>query len=121
MGAFKAIPFLSYFDNRISALSYVRLEVGVLAVADNDVFTRAKVKYVDVETITSRKGDVYTLIALKAEGVGLIKCFVPAEVVLPDDLVIGDDLVASFSLRTDARLSLGLALIALERDHSAVV
>lgn len=88
--------------------------------ADDDVFTRAKVKYVDIDHITSRKGDVYTLVALKAEGVGLIKCFVPDDVQIPDDLVIGDDLVASFALRTDARLSLGLALIRLERDHSAV-
>ena len=87
----------------------------------NDVFTKARVKYVDTETITSRKGDVYTLIALKAQDVGLIKCFVPAEVSIPDDLVIGDDLVASFALRTDARLSLGLALVGLERDHSAAV
>lgn len=86
-----------------------------------DVFTRAKVKYVDTETITSRKGDVYTIVALKADDVGLIKCFVPAEVDLPDDLVIGDDLIASFSLRTDARLSLGLSLVGLERDVSAVV
>lgn len=87
----------------------------------DDVFTRAKVKFVDVETITSRKGDVYTLVALKAQDVGLIKCFVPQEVQIPDDLVIGDDLVASFALRTDARLSLGLALIGLERDFSAAV
>lgn len=86
----------------------------------DDVFTRAKVQYVDVETITSRKGDVYTLIALKAQDVGLIKCFVPAEVSVPDDLVIGDALIADFALRTDARLSLGLALVGLERDHSAV-
>lgn len=86
-----------------------------------DVFTRAKVKYVDTELITSRKGDVYTIVALKADDVGLIKCFVSSEVVLPDDLVIGDDLIASFSLRTDARLSLGLALVGLERDVSAVV
>lgn len=86
----------------------------------NDVFTRAKVQYVDTDHITSRKGDVYTLVALKAEGIGLIKCFVPDDVQIPDDLVIGDALVASFALRTDARLSLGLALIGLERDHSAV-
>lgn len=87
----------------------------------NDVFTRAQVKYVDTEQITSRKGDVYTIIALKAEGVGLIKCFVPQDCELPDDLVMGDDLVASFALRTDARLSLGLALISLERPTSAAV
>lgn len=85
-----------------------------------DVFTKAKVKYVDTETITSRKGDVYTIVALKASDIGLIKCFVPSEVVVPDDLVIGDDLVASFSLRTDARLSLGLALVGLERDAPMV-
>lgn len=85
-----------------------------------DVFTRAKVKYVDTETITSRKGDVYTIVALKADDVGLIKCFVSSEVDIPDDLVIGDDLIASFSLRTDARLSLGLALVGLERDASIV-
>lgn len=86
-----------------------------------DVFTRAKVQYVDTDHITSRKGDVYTLVALKAEGVGLIKCFVPDGVELPDDLVIGDVLVASFELRTDSRLSLGLALCGLERDTSAIV
>lgn len=85
-----------------------------------DVFTRAKVKYVDTETITSRKGDVYTIVALKAADIGLIKCFVSSEVDIPDDLVIGDDLVASFSLRTDARLSLGLALVGLERDAPTV-
>lgn len=85
-----------------------------------DVFTRAKVKYVDTETITSRKGDMYTIVALKADDVGLIKCFVSSEVDIPDDLVIGDDLIASFSLRTDARLSLGLALVGLERDASVV-
>lgn len=87
----------------------------------DDVFTRAKVQYVDTEVITSRKGDQYTLVALKAKDVGLIKCFVPSEVVIPDDLVIGDDLIADFALRTDARLSLGLALVGLERDHSASV
>lgn len=87
----------------------------------NDVFTRAQVKYVDTEQITSRKGDVYTIVALKAEGVGLIKCFVPQDCELPDDLVMGDDLVASFALRTDARLSLGLALIALDRPTTASV
>lgn len=85
-----------------------------------DIFTRAKVKYVDTETITSRKGDVYTIVALKADDVGLIKCFVSSEVDIPDDLVIGDDLIASFSLRTDARLSLGLALVGLERDASII-
>lgn len=85
-----------------------------------DVFTKAKVKYVDTETVTSRKGDVYTIVALKASDVGLIKCFVPPEVDIPDDVVIGDDLVASFSLRTDARLSLGLALVGLERDAPTV-
>lgn len=87
----------------------------------NDVFTRAQVKYVDTQQITSRKGDVYTIVALKAEGVGLIKCFVPQDCDLPDDLVMGDDLVASFALRTDARLSLGLALIALDRPAMASV
>lgn len=87
----------------------------------DDVFTRAQVKYVDVEQITSRKGDVYTMVALKAEDVGLIKCFVPQDCQLPDDLVMGDDLIASFALRTDARLSLGLALVSLERPASAVV
>lgn len=86
----------------------------------SDVFTKAKVKYVDVETITSRKGDIYTIVALKADDIGLIKCFVPPEVDIPDDLVIGDDLIASFSLRTDARLSLGLALVGLERDVPVV-
>ena len=86
----------------------------------NDVFTRAKVQYVDTEQITSRKGDVYTIVVLKADGVGLIKCFVPRDCELPSDLVIGDDLMASFALRTDARLTLGLALIALERPASAV-
>lgn len=86
----------------------------------DDVFTRAQVKYVDTEQITSRKGDVYTIVALKAEGVGLIKCFVPQDCQLPGDLVMGDDLVASFALRTDARLSLGLALVALERPASSV-
>lgn len=89
-----------------------------MAVAD--VFTKAKVKYVDTEVITSRKGEVYTIVALKALDIGLIKCFVPPEVDIPDDLVIGDDLVASFSLRTDARLSLGLALVGLERDAPMV-
>lgn len=86
----------------------------------SDVFTKAKVKYVDTETITSRKGDVYTIVALKADDVGLIKCFVPSEVDIPDSLVIGDNLIASFSLRTDARLSLGLALVGLERDAPMV-
>lgn len=85
------------------------------------IFTRAKVQYVDTETITSRKGDVYTLVALKAHEIGLIKCFVPAEVSIPDDLVIGDALIADFALRTDSRLSLGLSLVGLERDHSEVV
>lgn len=85
-----------------------------------DIFTKAKVKYVDTETITSRKGDVYTIVALKADDVGLIKCFVSSEVDIPDDLVIGDNLIASFSLRTDARLSLGLALVGLERDAPTV-
>lgn len=87
----------------------------------NDVFTRAKVKYVDIEHITSRKGDVYTIVALKADGVGLIKCFVPQDCDLPEDLVMGDDLLASFALRTDARLSLGLALVALDRPTSSAV
>lgn len=89
--------------------------------SSNDVFTRAKVQYVDTEQITSRKGDVYTIIALKAEGVGLIKCFVPQECQVPDDLMMGDVLVASFALRTDARLSLGLALVGLERPVDATV
>lgn len=86
----------------------------------NDVFTRAQVRYVDTERITSRKGDVYTIVALKAEGVGLIKCFLPQDCELPDGLLMGDELVASFALRTDARLSLGLALVALERPASPV-
>lgn len=89
--------------------------------SSNGVFTRAQVKYVDTEQVTSRKGDVYTIVALKAEGVGLIKCFVPQDCDLPDDLMMGDDLVASFALRTDARLSLGLALIALDRPTTASV
>lgn len=87
----------------------------------NDVFTRAKVQYVDTDTIVSRKGDSFTLIVLKAEDVGLIKCFVPQDCDIPDDLMMGDALIASFALRTDARLSLGLALIGLERDASATV
>lgn len=89
--------------------------------ASDDVFTRATVQYVDTETITSRKGDQFTLVVLKAQDVGLIKCFVPQDCTLPDDLVMGDDLVASFALRTDSRLSLGLALVALDRPTSAVV
>lgn len=108
-----------HLDNCIVLLEIdKRLEKEV--VDKPDVFTRAKVQYVDVDSITSRKGDVYTLVALKADGIGLIKCFVPDSVDIPDDLVIGDPLIASFELRTDARLSLGLALCGLDRDVSAV-
>lgn len=89
--------------------------------AANDVFTRATVRYVDTEQIVSRKGDQFTLVVLKAEDVGLIKCFVPQDCEVPSDLVMGDELVASFALRTDARLSLGLALVALDRPASSSV
>lgn len=89
--------------------------------AANDVFTRATVRYVDTEQIVSRKGDQFTLVVLKAEDVGLIKCFVPQDCELPDGLLMGDELIASFALRTDARLSLGLALVALDRPASPSV
>lgn len=89
--------------------------------AANDVFTRATVRYVDTEQIVSRKGDQFTLVVLKAEDVGLIKCFVPQDCEVPSDLLMGDELIASFALRTDARLSLGLALVALDRPTSPSV
>lgn len=89
--------------------------------ATNDVFTRATVRYVDTEQIVSRKGDQFTLVVLKAEDVGLIKCFVPQDCEVPSDLLMGDELIASFALRTDARLSLGLALVALDRPASPSV
>lgn len=87
----------------------------------DDVFTRATVQYVDTDEIVSRKGDHFTLIVLKAQDVGLIKCFVPADCEIPSDLVMGDELIASFALRTDARLSLGLALVRLDRPASPTV
>ena len=79
----------------------------------DDVIMTAPARFVESQSLVSKSGNAFCIATFHIEGTGAIKCFVPPEIEV-NGLTFGCPVKLSFALRVDSRLTLGLALVAMD-------